>query len=142
MRALAQPQVIKSAVSAAALSTLVCFPRLVLWPTRHFPLWYLVALLFLGGMVLWAFVFAWHAKYTGLPVITGSVQQRHFQAATVSGVLLAILLRFFLDPSARSITPDDYPVTLVQWLAMTAFSLGFTQLFLVFAPFAWMLRLS
>ena len=142
MRALAQPGVLKSAVIAAALSALVCLPRLLLWPTRHYPLWYLSALLFLGGTVLWAFVFAWHTKYSGLPVFTGNVQSKHFQAATVSGVLMAILLRIFLDPAARSLIPDDYPVTPGQWLAMTLFSLGFTQLFLVFAPFAWMLRLS
>jgi hypothetical protein len=28
-----------------------------------------------------------------------------------------------------------------QWLAMTLFSLGLKQLFLVFAPFAWLIRL-
>ncbi len=142
MRALAQSGVLKSAVSAAALSALACLPRLVLWPTRRYPLWYLDALVFLGGTVLWAFVFAWHTEYTGLPIITGNVQRKHFHVATVSGVLLAILLRLFLDPTARSIIPDDYPATLGQWLAMTLFNLGFTQLFLVFAPFAWMFRLS
>jgi hypothetical protein len=142
MRALAQPGVLKSAIIAAALSALVSFPRLVLWPTRHYPLWYLSALLFLGGTVLWAFVFAWHTKYCGLPVFTGDFKGKYFQVATVSGALLGIVLRIFLDPVARSVIPDDYPATLGQWLAMTLFSLGFTQLFLVFAPFAWMLRLS
>src|SRR5258708_20798021 len=99
MKSLAQPEVLKSAISAAALSALVCLPRLVLWPTRRYPLWYLDALLFLGGTVLWAFVFAWHTQYTGLPAITGNVQRKHFQSATVSGVLLAIVLRLFLDPT-------------------------------------------
>jgi hypothetical protein len=28
-----------------------------------------------------------------------------------------------------------------QWLAMTLFSLGLKQLFVVFAPFAWLIRL-
>src|SRR5258708_21414066 len=142
MRGVGEFGVLKSAVSAAALAALACLPRLVLWPTRRYPLWYLDALVFLGGAVLWAFVFAWHTEYTGLPIITANVQRKHFHVATVSGVLLAILLRLFLDPTARSIIPDDYPATLGQWLAMTLFNLGFTQLFLVFAPFAWMFRLS
>jgi hypothetical protein len=53
---------------AAAISALVCYPRLSLWANRVYPLWYLEAVLLLGGTVLWAFVFAWHTKYTGRPV--------------------------------------------------------------------------
>jgi hypothetical protein len=37
--------------------------------------------------------------------------------------------------------PEDYPASLRQWLAMALFSLAFNQLFLVFAPFAWLVRL-
>ena len=38
-------------------------------------------------------------------------------------------------------SPADYPTTMEQWLAMTLFSLGLKQLFVVFAPFAWLIRL-
>jgi hypothetical protein len=41
----------------------------------------------------------------------------------------------------RARTPGEYPLNVEQWFAMTLFSLAFTQLFLVFAPFAWVLRL-
>jgi hypothetical protein len=45
------------------------------------------------------------------------------------------------DPTLRARTPADYPTNVQQWVAMTLFSLAFTQLFLVFAPFAWLVRL-
>jgi hypothetical protein len=101
----------------------------------------LEALLFLGGMVLWGFVFAWHTKYTGLPVIANRVQVKYLWAATFTGLVAATFLGLSVDPQVRRITPEDYPNTFYQWLAMTLFSLGFTQLFMVFAPFAWLLRL-
>src|SRR2546421_126926 len=53
MRDLAQPRVLKAAASAAFVSALASYPRLALWPNRVYPLWYLEALLFLGGTVLW-----------------------------------------------------------------------------------------
>ena len=37
--------------------------------------------------------------------------------------------------------PGDYPVNLGQWLALALFSMAFNQLFLIFAPFAWLMRL-
>src|SRR5258708_40307359 len=86
MRALAEPKVLRSALIAALLSALVCFPRLSLWSTRVYPLWYLEALLFLGGTVLWAFVFAWHTNYTGLPVFTSDVRRGAFLAASCAGL--------------------------------------------------------
>jgi FtsH-binding integral membrane protein len=42
----------------------------------------------------------------------------------------------------RASTPEDYPANFRQWIAMTLFTLGFAQLFLVFAPFDWSIRLS
>jgi hypothetical protein len=47
----------------------------------------------------------------------------------------------FLDPSLRLKTPEEYPADAKQWLAMALFSLAFNQLFFVFAPFAWLIRL-
>jgi hypothetical protein len=55
--------------------------------------------------------------------------------------LCAFALQKFLDPVLRLRTPEDYPVNLTQWIAMTLFTLAFSQLFLVFAPFAWLIRL-
>jgi hypothetical protein len=59
----------------------------------------------------------------------------------LAGLLCAGALHGLLDPALRLRTPEDYPVTLTQWVAMTLFTLGFGQLFLLFAPFAWLVRL-
>jgi hypothetical protein len=141
MRSLAQPEVLKSAGTAAVLSSLACLPRLWLWPHRRYDLWYLEATMFLGSTVLWAFVFAWHTKYTQRPVFSLKTGLVAFLLVTLSGVAVAILLHVWLDPSLRLRTPEDYPRTIVQWMALVLFSLAFNQLFLVFAPFAWAMRL-
>jgi hypothetical protein len=101
----------------------------------------LAAVLLLGGTVLWAFVFAWHTKYAGAPVFTSKIQPIPFAIASVAGVVLAVLLKLFGDPQLRARNPEEYPQDVEQWVAMTLFSLAFTQLFLVFAPFAWLIRL-
>jgi hypothetical protein len=136
VRSLAQPEVLKLAGTAA----LACYPRLSLWPHRSDPIWYLEAIIFLGGTVLWAFVFAWHTKYTQRPVFAFKVGLTPFILATLAGIAAAAILHLALDPSLRFKTPEDYPVSLNQWIAMTLFGLALTQLFLVFAPFAWSLR--
>jgi hypothetical protein len=141
MRSLAQPEVLKSAGTAAVLSSLACLPRLWLWPHRRYDLWYLEATMFLGSTVLWAFVFAWHTKYTQRPVFALKPGLAPFLLATLCGVAAAIFLHLWLDPSLRLRTPEDYPREIAQWIALVLFSLAFNQLFLVFAPFAWAMRL-
>jgi hypothetical protein len=136
---LLQPQVLKSAVIAALASVVVCYPRLASY--RVYPLWYLEAILVLGGIVLWGFVFAWHTQYSGRPVFQLKFEPGPFALATLTGIGAALVLRLTLDPGLRTATPTDFPRDFTQWLAMTSFSLGFSQLLLVFAPFAWSLRL-
>jgi hypothetical protein len=142
VRRLAQPEVIRSAVIAALVGALLCYPRLLLWQTRAYPVWYLEAVLFLGGIVLWAFVFAWHTEYTNRPVFTITWTPALFAAATITGILAAVVSRLFLDPSLRLKIPEDYPANFQQWVATALFSLAFGQLFLLFAPFAWLIRLT
>jgi hypothetical protein len=141
VRALAQAETLKSAALAAGLTALACYPRLLLWTKRVYPIWYLEAVVFLGAIVLWAFVFAWHSKHTHRPVFTLKAGAAPFAGATLAGVLGALALHFFLDPPLRLRTPEDYPADLREWMAMTLFTLGFSQLFLLFAPLAWLLRL-
>jgi hypothetical protein len=142
MRQLAQAEVLKSAITAAAISSILCLPRVWLWPTRKYPVWYLEALLFLGGTVLWAFVFAWHTKYTSRPVFRVRIEPALLAGATTVGVSVAVVLMLALDPALRAAAPEDYPKSFSEWLAKTLFSLAFTQMFLVFAPSAWLMRLS
>jgi hypothetical protein len=141
VRDFSQPRVLKLAAIAALATAVACYPRLLLWPGRPQPIWFLEAVIFLGTTVLWGFVFAWHTPYTGRPVFTFKMELKPFVAATLAGICGAISLHFFLDPSLRLATPDDFPNDLEQWLAMALFLLSFSQLFLVFAPFAWLIRL-
>jgi hypothetical protein len=141
MRNLAQPRVLKLAGIASLVTTLACYPRLPFWLNRSFPIWYLEALIFFCGMVLWGFVFAWHALYTHRPVFVLKIEPRLFFAVTLAGIAVATAFHLFLDPALRLKMPDDYPANLRQWLAMALFSVAFNQLFLIFAPFAWLIRL-
>jgi hypothetical protein len=141
VRDLAQPRTLKSAAVAAAATTLACFPRLLLWTTRLYPLWYLVALLFLGTIVLWGFVFAWHNRYSGSPVFLLKPRLAPWVSATLAGLVCAVILRQFIDPSFRRLAPAEFPADLQQWMAMTLFSLTLNQLLFVFAPVDWLLRL-
>jgi hypothetical protein len=140
MRQLAQPRVMKSAGLAAVLTSLACLPRFLLWQNPYAS-WYLTLVLFTGSFVLWAFVFAWQTQYTGCPVIQRRIEPQLWITITLAGILVALVLHLFLDPTFRLRTPADYPTTWKQWLAMTAFALAFQPLFLTFAPLAWAARL-
>jgi hypothetical protein len=141
MRHLLQPRVLHLASLAALLSALACYPRLSLWQSRPAPMWYLEIMIFLCGIVLWSFVFAWHSQYTNRPVFVLKLEARPFIAVTMIGILAATVFHLWLDPSLRSKMPEEYPVDLKHWAAFVLFSLAISQLFLLFAPFAWLMRL-
>jgi hypothetical protein len=141
MRHLAQPRVLKLAGIAALATTLACYPRLSFWLNRAFPIWYLEAILFCCAIILWGFVFAWHTQYAHRPVFTLKIEPRLFAIVTAAGIVVATMLHLFLDPALRLKMPDDYPANPKQWLVMLLFSLAFNQLFFIFAPFAWLVRL-
>jgi hypothetical protein len=141
MRHLTQPRVLKWAGIAALVSALASYPRLSYWPDRPYAIWYLEATIFLCSIVLWGFVFAWHTEYTRRPVFVLKIEPGPFIAATLIGLAAAMVFQRFLDPSLRANVPEEYPVDLKQWAAWLLFSLAFNQLFLLFAPFAWSLRL-
>jgi hypothetical protein len=141
MRHLAQPRVLMLASAASLVTTLACHLRLAHWLTRSDPVWLLEAVIFFCGIVLWGFVFAWHTPYTGRPVFALKIEPRLFAAVTLAGVVVATVYHLLLDPTLRSKIPEEYPADLSQWLALALFSLAFNQLFFVFAPFAWLIRL-
>jgi hypothetical protein len=141
MRRLAQPQVVTRAAIAAAASAALTLPRMLLWEKRPFPVWYVEAIVFFGGFVLWAFVFAWHTEYTRRPIFTLKIKLSVFALATLAGIAGALSLHYFFDPSLRIINPQEYPADFDHWIASTLFTLAFAQLLLVFAPFAWSVRL-
>jgi len=122
-------------------SALVCWPRIAMAPHPRYPAWYLEAVVLLGSILLWGFVFAWHTQYTQRPVFTLNVALAPLALATLTGLAAALFWHFALDPWLRVKVPEDYPTTMAQWLAMTLFSLGLKQLFVVFAPFVWLIRL-
>lgn len=136
-----QPRVLKWAAIAALASALACYLRLSLWLNRSAPIWYLEAAIFLCCIVLWGFVFAWHTQYTHRPAFVFKIEPGPFIAVTLIGITAALVFHLFLDPSLRSKLPEEYPAGLKQWFAFVLFSLAFNQLFLLFAPFAWLMRL-
>jgi hypothetical protein len=141
MRSLGRPEVLKWAILAGLGTALVCWPRIATAPHQRFPVWYLEALVLLGSIVLWGFVFAWHRQYTQRQVFTLKVGAWPLTLATGAGLATTLFWYFAIDPWLRVKTPADYPTTMGQWLAMTLFGLGLKQLFVVFAPFAWLIRL-
>ena len=98
-------------------------------------------MLFLCAIVLWGFVFAWHTQYTHRPVFVLKPEPGPFLAVTLVGIIAAVVFHLFLDPSLRPPMPEEYPADLKEWFASVLFSLFFNQLFLLFAPFAWLMRL-
>jgi hypothetical protein len=140
MRLLLQPRVLSQASPAALLSAAACYPRLSLWTTRAGPIWYLEAIIFICGIVLWSFVFAWHTACTKRPVFLFKIEAKTFALATVIGVAGAGIVRWRLDPLLRPAMPSEYPGDMKQWLASLLFSLALTQLFLVLAPFDLLVR--
>lgn len=112
-----------------------------MWSARVYPLWYLTLLLLLGSFALWGFVFGWYPRYTGRRVFTFEINRRVLIYATVTGVAVAVLLHYTVDAIFRERVPEEYPRTVLDWTVMTLFTLGFSQLFLVFAPLAWLMRL-
>jgi hypothetical protein len=141
MRRLAQPQVVTKAAIAAALSAVLSLPRMMLWTTRPFSIWYHEANILFCGFVLWAFVFAWHTEYSPRPVFTLKIKLPVFAAATLAGIVTGLVLHWLVDPPLKIRNPQDYPVDFQHWVATTLFALAFTQLFLLYAPFAWVIRL-
>ena len=98
-------------------------------------------MLFLGTIVLWGFVFAWHDRYSGSPVFVLKPRLTPFVSATLAGFLCAVVLHQFIDPPFRRLAPAEFPADMQQWMAMTLFTLALSQLLFVFAPVDWLLRL-
>lgn len=142
MRHLLQPQILKMAGIAAAISTVACYPRLSLWLTRPAPVWYLEATIFICCIILWGFVFAWHTPYTGRPVFTLKLEMAPFVTATLTGIGAAVVFHLWLDPPLRAKFPEEYPPNLLHWLTTVPFSFALIQLFFVFAPCDWLMRLT
>jgi hypothetical protein len=75
-------------------------------------------------------------------VLTFKVDATIGAMATFAGLAVATVLFLFYDPVFRLRTPLDYPRNVEQWIAIVLFDLSFNQLFLTFAPLAWLLRLT
>jgi hypothetical protein len=141
VRHLLQPRVLNFAVIAALASTLACYPRVSLWLDHAEPVWYLEGTIFLCSIVLWRFVFAWHTPYTHGAVFMLKQERGPLIAATVVAMIAATVFDLLLDPLLRSKMPQDYPADREHWFAFLLFSLALNQLFLLFAPFDWLMRL-
>ena len=144
MRHLFQPRVLKRASIAAAVDDCspVLSPIVPLFkaaPSRS--LWYLEAAIFICCILLWGFVLAWHSPYANRPVFILKLD-RATSLATLIGLGTAAAFHVWLDPSLRAKFPEEYPADLRIGWPSVPFVLGFNQLFLVFAPFDWLIRLA
>jgi hypothetical protein len=142
MRHLFQPRVLNTAIIAALISAVACYPRLSLWQHRPGPMWYSEAAIFVCCIMLWGFVFAWHTAYTNRPVFVFKLELGLVVAATAAGLLMTAIYHLWLDPLLKSKLPEDYPPDLLHWFATLPFVLFFNQLFSTFAPFDWLMRLA
>jgi hypothetical protein len=141
MRYIAQPKVVTSALLAAVATALACYPRLVVWETRRLPVWYLELVLLLGTFFLWSFVLGWQRPYGGRDPLQPSKSPALWALATGGALAVAALHYWLFDPVMRGAAPDEFPSSPSAWLAMTLSSVTFTQLFVVFAPLAFFLRM-
>jgi hypothetical protein len=141
VRHLGQPRVLGSACLAALATALAGYPRLSLWLNRPDSVWFLEAIIFLCSIVLWGFVFAWQMPYAHRPVFIFKVEAGPFIAATLAGMAAALVFYLWFDPLLRTKVPEEYPANPEEWFAFTLFLLAFKQVFVIFAPFAWLMRL-
>lgn len=126
---------------AAVVSALVCYPRLAIWTERPNALWFLGTMLLLLSFILWSFVFGWYPRQLGRPVIQLRPPRSVWALAGLGGVVGAVILLVVVDPTLRGERPSDYPESMGAWAFFTLFNLGFSQLFLCYAPLAFFLRL-
>jgi len=133
--------VLQRSAFAAGLTVAACYPRLAFWQERAHAVAYLLAVMFICTLFLWAFVFAWHRKYTGQDVFRFRLPATLWINASLTALIVGVVSFLFLDPILRKLTPQDYPHDVAAWAAMTLFSLAMEQLFLYFAPFALFMRL-
>lgn len=142
MRHLLQPRILKLSVIAGLVSALAAYPRLASWSNRSAPVWYLEAAIFFCTVILWGFVFAWHTRHTGRPVFVFKPEPKPFIAATLLGILMGFAYHQWFDPSLRILLPKEYPADVKSWFAFSLYALAVNQLFLIFAAFAWFVRLT
>ncbi len=142
MRSLSQAKTMKNAGLAACLTAAASFPGLVSWSNPPDKIWLLLGVNLWAAFFLWSFVFAWHERESGQRVFVFKTQPRLWLLASIGGLCAAIVLHFEVDPLARQINLEQFPKNLNDWMAGILFTLGFEQLFVCFAPFAFFIRLT
>ncbi len=141
MRALIHPKVFPRAAAAAALTTFACYSRMVLWSARPDTVWFLEIVIFFTSLFFWAFVLAWHEPYTRRPLFVWKPLPHLWKGVSLCAVVAAVLTAWLIDPTLRPIVPELYPKNLMEWQAIVFFECTFAQLFLCFAPLAFVARL-
>jgi hypothetical protein len=127
---------------AALLTAAACFPRIALRFPQPERAGFLTAAMLWSAFCLWAFVFAWHERYSGGQIFPKRVSPRLWAVASACGLAGAFVLHHHLDPALRPLTPEDYPTNAATWVAFSLFSVVFEPVFLCFAPFAVLVRLT
>jgi hypothetical protein len=142
MRHLGRSEVLRAAGIATLLTGSACYPRLSIWDRLEGHVFANLLVLMWCIFVLWAFVFAWHKEYFGQAPIRQDLPVRFWASIGAAGFGAAVLLRLALDPWLRGVAPWNYPESGMEWTAVVLFAVFFGALFLIFAPFAFYIRLT
>jgi len=142
VRQLGKTEVLRSAGIATLLTGGACYPRLSIWDRLEGQVAANLLVLMWCIFVLWAFVFAWHKEYYQREPIRLDLSWRNWVWIVAAGGLVAVALRVGLDAWLREVAPWNFPESGKEWLAIVLFAVFFGSLFMVFAPFAFFLRLT
>lgn len=141
VRQFASPPVLAKALTAGAICALATVPRLMIWQERTDAVWFMAGLLGWCLFVLWGFVFAWEPIHGHAKSFTFQKSLQMWGILSCTGLLVAALLHFGLDPVYQKLFPKEFPADPQAWIAFTLFDLALTDLFLCFAPLAFFARL-
>ena len=142
MRHLGKTDVLRAAGIATLLTGGACYPRLSIWDKLEGQALANLLILMWCIFVLWAFVFAWHKEYFKREPIRTDLPGPFWALIVAAGLATAVIVRLMLDPWLRGVAPWNYPESGMEWTAVVLFALFFGSLFLIFAPFAFFIRLT
>ena len=142
LRRLSNRQVMKQSVVAALGVGLFCLPRIVFWEDRP-DFWLLMwGILVWCLFFLWLFVFAWHELYGENRIFQWKVAPKILLPVVAISLVWSLILATCCDPVLRELNPKEYPDSELDTVVRTFFTVSLESLFLLFAPFAILLRLS
>jgi hypothetical protein len=142
MQLLLRSQTLTLAAIAAAVTALASWPRMAMWADRPAGVGFCVFAIWWTACFLWGFVFAWHEEETHRPLFQYRWPAKVAAGTVLGGIAVGLVAHFWFDPAVRQYTPEAFPHGRVEWVAMLLFAIFFEQLFVCYAAFSVLVRLS